>query len=265
MALISRPVRRARSQAEHRRAADLSGGMKRRLCLAAALASDPAVVFLDEPSAGLDPYTRRQMWEVLDRARAGRLLVLTTHAMEEAELLSSRIAIMARGRVQCVGSQGYLRRRFGGGYTLVVGHLPGREESADRAVRAALPAAARLPGHFQGAASYHLPSECSVAEVFSQMERLASATASASGGAESAAIGSCGGNSGEPDGALFPASSSSAAPPCGGGDRAIADWGLSRVGLDEVFRRIVAATEPGGGRREASGDGESSDAEGDDD
>lgn len=268
------------AEAERRLAADLSGGMKRRLCLAAALASDPAVVFLDEPSAGLDPYTRRQMWEVLDRARAGRLLVLTTHAMDEAELLSTRIAIIARGRLQCVGPQSYLRRRFGGGYTLTVGYLPGREAQADMAVRAALPEAARLPGHFHGALSFHLPGDCSVAEVFSKMERLVrvpSAAPPAGSAAAAAAEGAAPAEapaSAEDEDDFF-AGRSPAPPPRAAGttgvaaaaapsERVIAEWGLSRVGLDEVFRRIVAATEhhPRSGSLRRGGDDEDEQSDG---
>ena len=79
----------------HRPAGRLSGGMKRRLCLAVALCGDAPVVFLDEPSAGLDPLTRRGVWRILGRARRRRLLLLTTHSMDEAELLSNRIGILA--------------------------------------------------------------------------------------------------------------------------------------------------------------------------
>ncbi|MBM3385459.1 MAG: ATP-binding cassette domain-containing protein, partial [Betaproteobacteria bacterium] len=78
----------------------LSGGMKRRLTLARALVNDPRLLFMDEPTTGLDPQARHLIWERLRRlAQQGRTLILTTHFMQEAERLCSRVAIMDRGRI----------------------------------------------------------------------------------------------------------------------------------------------------------------------
>jgi lipooligosaccharide transport system ATP-binding protein len=83
----------------------LSGGMKRRLTLARALVNDPQLLFMDEPTTGLDPQARHLIWERLRRlTQAGKTLVLTTHFMEEAERLCSRLAIMDHGRVIAQGS-----------------------------------------------------------------------------------------------------------------------------------------------------------------
>jgi lipooligosaccharide transport system ATP-binding protein len=83
----------------------LSGGMKRRLTLARALINDPQLVFMDEPSTGLDPQARHLIWERLRRlTQEGKTLVLTTHFMEEAERLCHRLAIMDRGRVIAIGT-----------------------------------------------------------------------------------------------------------------------------------------------------------------
>jgi len=83
----------------------LSGGMKRRLTLARALVNDPQLLFLDEPTTGLDPQARHLIWERLRRLTAeGKTLVLTTHFMEEAERLCQRIAIMDHGRIIASGS-----------------------------------------------------------------------------------------------------------------------------------------------------------------
>ncbi|HET7672420.1 MAG TPA: ATP-binding cassette domain-containing protein [Burkholderiales bacterium] len=83
----------------------LSGGMKRRLTLARALINDPQLVFMDEPTTGLDPQARHLIWERLRRlTQEGKTLVLTTHFMEEAERLCHRLAIMDRGRVIAIGS-----------------------------------------------------------------------------------------------------------------------------------------------------------------
>ena len=78
----------------------LSGGQKQRFAIAAALVNDPAVIFLDEPTTGLDPQARRRMWELARRWQAeGRTIVLTTHYMEEAEELCDRVAVMDAGRI----------------------------------------------------------------------------------------------------------------------------------------------------------------------
>jgi lipooligosaccharide transport system ATP-binding protein len=83
----------------------LSGGMKRRLTLARALVNDPQLLFLDEPTTGLDPQARHLIWERLRRlTQEGKTLVLTTHFMEEAERLCQRLAIMDRGRIIAEGS-----------------------------------------------------------------------------------------------------------------------------------------------------------------
>jgi len=83
----------------------LSGGMKRRLTLARALINDPQLLFMDEPTTGLDPQARHLIWERLRRlTQEGRTLVLTTHFMEEAERLCHRLAIMDRGRVIATGT-----------------------------------------------------------------------------------------------------------------------------------------------------------------
>jgi lipooligosaccharide transport system ATP-binding protein len=87
------------------RIAELSGGMKRRLTLARALVNEPRLLFMDEPTTGLDPQARHLIWERLRRlTQEGRTIVLTTHFMEEAERLCTRVAIMDRGRIIAQGS-----------------------------------------------------------------------------------------------------------------------------------------------------------------
>ena len=83
----------------------LSGGLKQRLGIAVALVSDPEIVFLDEPTTGLDPHARRQVWEVLKGLKGrGKTVFLTTHYMEEAELLADTVAIIANGRIVAIDS-----------------------------------------------------------------------------------------------------------------------------------------------------------------
>ena len=76
------------------------------------------VVFLDEPTCGLDPQSRRNVWELLKTFKRGRAIVLTTHYMDEADILCDRIAIMSEGRLRCCGSSLFLKSKFGVGYNL---------------------------------------------------------------------------------------------------------------------------------------------------
>ncbi|KAJ6358989.1 hypothetical protein OIU76_000667 [Salix suchowensis] len=86
------------------RSRSYSGGMRRRLSVAIALLGDPKLVILDEPTTGMDPISRRHVWDIIQNAKKGRAIVLTTHSMEEADILSDRIGIMAKGRLRCIGN-----------------------------------------------------------------------------------------------------------------------------------------------------------------
>ncbi|GAB4821282.1 hypothetical protein N2152v2_008328 [Parachlorella kessleri] len=101
-------------------AGDLSGGQRRKLSVALAFVGNPAVVILDEPTSGMDPYSRRFTWDVIRRRRSGASIILTTHSMEEADLLADRIAIMAEGRLAAEGTSLDLKSRYGVGYTLTL-------------------------------------------------------------------------------------------------------------------------------------------------
>src|SRR5678809_1227805 len=93
----------------------LSGGQKQRLALACALVGDPDLLFLDEPTTGLDPQARRQLWDLIERFKTeGRTILLTTHYMEEAERLCERVAIMDNGKVIALGSPNQLIAGLGG-------------------------------------------------------------------------------------------------------------------------------------------------------
>lgn len=98
----------------------LSGGMQRRLCTAIALIGEPDVILLDEPSAGLDPASRRNLWDVIRSTMADRAVILTTHSMEEAEALSTRIGIMVEGNLQCIGTPTHLKRTLGQDFEIVM-------------------------------------------------------------------------------------------------------------------------------------------------
>jgi ABC-type multidrug transport system ATPase subunit len=95
-----------------------SGGNKRKLSVGMALIGNPKIVFLDEPSTGMDPKSRRFMWELISSTMKGRSVILTTHSMEEAEAICGRIGIMVGGRLRCLGSAQHLKQRYGNGYQL---------------------------------------------------------------------------------------------------------------------------------------------------
>jgi len=93
-----------------------SGGNKRKLSVALSLLADPKVVFLDEPSTGMDPNTRRVMWQFLSSQKLDRAIVLTTHSMEEADALCTEIGIMIRGRMRAEGTSQELKDDYGKGF-----------------------------------------------------------------------------------------------------------------------------------------------------
>jgi ABC-2 type transport system ATP-binding protein len=126
----------------------LSGGQKQRLSVACALAGRPDLLFLDEPTTGLDPQSRRQLWEVLQRFRAeGRTILLTTHYMDEAHVLCDRVGIMDRGRLIALGTPRELVASLGAEHVVEFG-VEG--EPPSEAVLTALPgvhAVTRHDGH----------------------------------------------------------------------------------------------------------------------
>ncbi len=98
-------------EVEGRRAKLLSGGWQRRLSIAMAMITDPQILFLDEPTLGLDVLARRELWKSIENMKGQRTIVLTTHYLEEAEALCDRIAIMVDGEVKAVGSSNELKKQ----------------------------------------------------------------------------------------------------------------------------------------------------------
>ena len=111
---------------EHRmkKANQLSGGMKRRLCIALAMIGDPRCLFLDEPTTGMDVLHRKEVWDAIRNIKANRVVCLTTHDMQEADALSDRIAVMAEGRLRALGSALFLKNHYGKGYQLKITVAP---------------------------------------------------------------------------------------------------------------------------------------------
>ncbi|XP_032994804.1 ATP-binding cassette sub-family A member 9-like [Lacerta agilis] len=151
----------------------LSGGQKRKLSLGITFLGDPQVLLLDEPTAGLDPYSRHQVWALLNERKAGRVTLLTTQLMDEADILADRKAFISHGRLSCVGSSLFLKKKWGVGYHLRMHvnelHDPERTTSL---VKQYIPAA-KLSGQHENELSYTLPLENvdKFPDLFSDMDR----------------------------------------------------------------------------------------------
>ncbi|CAL6065314.1 ABC_transporter family protein [Hexamita inflata] len=195
----------------------LSGGMKRRLSISIALCSKPKVLIFDEPSSGLDVATRRQLWNVIIKARQGRAVLLTTHAMEEAECLSTRIAIMAEGKIRCIGTAAGLQKKFGSGYQLTICvdkekimkadpvyvgsvYLSSKgEQVAHQKIMKEIGQGLVLASCYQGSLVYIIPENVVISELFGKMEGLVKDLESG-----------------------------------------ICDWGLNQTSLESVFMKVVS-------------------------
>jgi len=151
-------------------AQSLSGGNKRKLSLALSLIGQPAVCFLDEPSAGMDPKARRAMWDVIEHLSKHCSVVLTTHHLEEVEVLAHRAAIMVDGALKCVGSLQHLKNRFGSGFELVVRvHDTDHVEPVKAALAEKLPTAT-LKETRNLRFTYALPQEVALSDTFRAVE-----------------------------------------------------------------------------------------------
>ncbi len=120
---------------EYKMPSELSGGMRKRVGLARALAMRPEIILFDEPTTGLDPKARREVWEVIRKLKSqNKTVILTTHYMEEAEVLSDHVAIMNDGKFIAMGTPKQIIDRYGSGSTCVV---KGANPAAAEAVRSA--------------------------------------------------------------------------------------------------------------------------------
>ena len=97
-----------------------SGGNKRKLCVGISMIGNPPIIFLDEPSTGVDPLSKRHMWEFINNTMNNRSVILTTHSMDECQALSNKVAIMINGQLSCIGTSQYLKNKFGKGYQLTL-------------------------------------------------------------------------------------------------------------------------------------------------
>ena len=140
---VEESIRTAQLEEKRRsRVGTLSGGQKQRLAMACALVGDPELLFLDEPTTGLDPQARRHLWDLVDQLKqAGRTIILTTHYMDEAERLCDRVAIMDHGRIIALGTPPQLIASVGGEHIVefaITGHETG-QGLVDPALLTAIP------------------------------------------------------------------------------------------------------------------------------
>lgn len=135
-----------------------SGGMKRRLSIAISLIGNPKVVYLDEPSTGLDPASRNMLWEAVAKAKQDKAIILTTHSMEEAEHLCDRIGIFVDGSFQCIGSPDELKDRYGGTYVFTMATSPENEKDVKDMVKRLSPNA-KQTYHISGTQKFEFPKQ----------------------------------------------------------------------------------------------------------
>ena len=158
---------------KHTVVTSLSGGMKRKVNLGIALIGNSEVVMLDEPTSGMDPEARRGMWDLLQEAKRDKTILLTTHFMEEADVLGDRIAIMNKGKVDCYGSPMFLKREFGSGYTLTMTRDPHCDVRATKNLIREEVEGAKLKSDASGELVFNLPGSESkkFAKLFERLEQ----------------------------------------------------------------------------------------------
>jgi len=123
------------TEKQHSVVKSLSGGMKRRLQLGMALIGGSKVVFADEPTSGVDPVSRRHLWDLLIKYKKDRVIILTTHFMDEADAVGDRIGIMSKGKMVCCGTPLFLKENYGVGYVLTIEKKDSCTADVSRSIR----------------------------------------------------------------------------------------------------------------------------------
>lgn len=147
-----------------------SGGMKRRLSVAISLIGNPKAVYMDEPSTGLDPASRNDLWNVVKEAKQQRAIILTTHSMEEAEVLCDRIGIFVDGSLQCIGNPKQLKARYGGSFVFTMTTSSDNDAEVERMVQELSPNAQKIY-YISGTQKFEIPKmEVRISDVFRAVE-----------------------------------------------------------------------------------------------
>ncbi|KAG9301727.1 hypothetical protein G9A89_002959 [Geosiphon pyriformis] len=132
-----------------------SGGMKRRLSMIISTIGDPQIIFMDEPTTGMDPVNRRHVWKFVENFKRGRVIVLTTHSMEEADILGDRIGVIAHGQLRALGTSIHLKNRFNTGYRVLLVTNPQNSPLIKNLIKNLIPSAV-LKDDSWGALIYEL-------------------------------------------------------------------------------------------------------------
>ncbi|OMJ16749.1 ABC transporter A family member 7 [Smittium culicis] len=157
--LVTETIERVKlTSIRNRIARKLSGGEKRRLSIAISFVGNPSVVFLDEPTTGLDPEVRRVVWNIINENKLGKTIILTTHSMEEAEVLCNRIGIMAHGTMRCLGTPLRLKQKYGSGFLVSISANAAHLHLAKNFIESLLPDKHRIvDSHLNGASWEFIP------------------------------------------------------------------------------------------------------------
>ncbi|CAG8514994.1 1192_t:CDS:2 [Acaulospora morrowiae] len=137
-------------------AGSYSGGMKRRLSMLISTIGDPKIIFMDEPTTGMDPVNRRHVWSFIEKFKKGRVIILTTHSMEEADVLGDRICVMAHGKLRALGNTIHLKNKFGTGYRVSLVTNPLDSPRLKELIESKVPDV-KLEDDSAGALIYELP------------------------------------------------------------------------------------------------------------
>ncbi|KAF5400786.1 hypothetical protein PHET_05572 [Paragonimus heterotremus] len=151
-----------------------SGGNRRKLSTAIAILGDPQVIFLDEPTSGMDPLAKRFLWDQIIRLiKSGKSVLLTSHSMEECEALCDRLGIMVNGQFRCLGSVQQLKNRFGNGYTveLRISELPEAADQVRRTLQNEFPQLS-ISNTQTKCYEYQFPQRMQLANLFETLNRL---------------------------------------------------------------------------------------------
>uniref|UniRef100_A0A023FBK8 Putative lipid exporter abca1 n=1 Tax=Triatoma infestans TaxID=30076 RepID=A0A023FBK8_TRIIF len=148
----------------------LSGGNKRKLSAAIALIGSPPLIFLDEPTTGMDPKARRFLWtKIQDIVRNGTSVVLTSHSMEECQALCTRLTIMVNGQFKCIGSSQHLKNKYGAGYRIVIRCREDNVKTVKEFMKVTIKSSRLIEEHYNQL-RYEIP-EGKLSDIFRQLEQ----------------------------------------------------------------------------------------------
>ncbi|KAI8052039.1 P-loop containing nucleoside triphosphate hydrolase protein [Syncephalis plumigaleata] len=147
------------TSAAHTQVSAFSGGMKRRLSMIIATIGDPKIIIMDEPTTGMDPVHRRHVWSFIEKFKRNRVIILSTHLMEEADTLGDKIAVMAKGKLVAFGTSIHLKNKFGAGYRVsLMCNEKGEDVSHLKEIIPRIVPTARLHDAAAGSLVYQIPS-----------------------------------------------------------------------------------------------------------